>query len=96
MTNLISVASGVSYDWTTAHQGELQVLGTGKVNLKQSGSIVRLTGNKATDYYTPSDEKALAWNDPRVGIEWPLEPGQQPLVSAKDQVAAAFADAVLY
>jgi len=51
---------------------------------------------KATEYYTPSDEKALLWNDPQVGIEWPLEPGQQPLVSAKDQVAAAFRDAALY
>jgi len=51
---------------------------------------------KATDYYAPSDEKALLWNDPQVGIEWPLEPGQQPLVSAKDQVAAAFRDAALY
>ncbi len=51
---------------------------------------------KATDYYTPSDEKALAWNDPQVGIDWPLSPGQQPLVSAKDQVAAAFRDADLY
>ncbi len=51
---------------------------------------------KATDYYTPSDEKALAWNDPQVGIDWPLSPGQQPLVSAKDQVASAFRDADLY
>ena len=41
-------------------------------------------------------EKALLWNDPQVGIEWPLEPGQQPLVSGKDQVAAAFKDALLY
>ena len=51
---------------------------------------------KSTDYYAPSDEKALLWNDPQVGIEWPLEPGRQPLVSAKDQVAAAFRDAALY
>lgn len=51
---------------------------------------------KATDYYTPSDEKAVVWNDPQVGIEWPLEAGQQPMVSAKDQVAAAFRDAAFY
>lgn len=51
---------------------------------------------KATDYYTPSDEKAVMWNDPQVGIEWPLAAGQQPLVSGKDQVAAAFRDAALY
>ena len=51
---------------------------------------------KATAYYQPTDEKALAWNDPQVAIEWPLEPGQQPLVSAKDQVAPQFRDAALY
>ena len=61
LTNRISVASGVNYDWTTAHQGELQVLGAGKVNLKQSGSIVRLTGNKATDYYSGSFADASAY-----------------------------------
>ncbi|MFD0667266.1 dTDP-4-dehydrorhamnose 3,5-epimerase [Ramlibacter sp. MAHUQ-53] len=51
---------------------------------------------KATDYYNPGDEKALAWNDPTVGIEWPLAPGQQPALSAKDQAAARFADAAFY
>lgn len=39
---------------------------------------------KATDYYAPAHERCLAWNDPSVGIEWPLE-GIQPLLSAKDQ-----------
>lgn len=51
---------------------------------------------KATDYYAPADEKSFLWNDPQVGIDWPLAPGQQPLVSAKDQAAAAFKDAALY
>lgn len=51
---------------------------------------------KATRYYEPADEKALAWNDPTVGIDWPLAPGQQPLVSAKDQAAPRFADAALF
>ncbi|WP_207062864.1 dTDP-4-dehydrorhamnose 3,5-epimerase [Motiliproteus sp. SC1-56] len=37
---------------------------------------------KCTDYYDPSDEGCLLWNDATVGIEWPLE---QPLLSAKDQ-----------
>lgn len=51
---------------------------------------------KSTDYYAPADEKSFLWNDPQVGIEWPLAPGQQPLVSAKDQAATAFKDAALY
>tara|TARA_R110002167_G_scaffold30636_5_gene101245 strand:- start:123 stop:656 length:534 start_codon:yes stop_codon:yes gene_type:complete len=37
---------------------------------------------KCTDYYDPSDEGCLLWNDPAVGIEWPVT---SPLLSAKDQ-----------
>lgn len=36
---------------------------------------------KCTDYYNPEDEGGLQWNDPHVGIPWPIE---QPLLSAKD------------
>ncbi|AMO37815.1 dTDP-4-dehydrorhamnose 3,5-epimerase [Thauera humireducens] len=46
---------------------------------------------KATDYYAPAHERCLAWNDPSVGIEWPLE-GIQPLLSAKDQGGLPLAD----
>ena len=38
---------------------------------------------KTTDYYAPQFERSLAWNDPTVGVEWPLE-GITPLLSAKD------------
>ena len=51
---------------------------------------------KATEYYAPSDEKTLAWNDPAVAIEWPLEAGRPPLVSTKDQAGLRFADTPLY
>ncbi len=51
---------------------------------------------KATEYYAPGDEKTLAWDDPTVAIEWPLEAGHPPLVSAKDQVGLRFTDAPLY
>ena len=37
---------------------------------------------KCTDYYDPSDEVGVMWNDPDVGIVWPLE---DPLLSPKDQ-----------
>ena len=40
---------------------------------------------KTTDYYAPEHERSLAWNDPQVGIRWPLE--EAPLLSAKDQQA---------
>lgn len=44
---------------------------------------------KTSDYYSPEHERALAWNDPHVGIQWPLEqiPGS-PTLSAKDAAAA--------
>lgn len=37
---------------------------------------------KTTDYYAPEHERCLAWNDPAVGIDWPV--CQPPMVSAKD------------
>ncbi|WP_174222257.1 dTDP-4-dehydrorhamnose 3,5-epimerase [Polynucleobacter necessarius] len=39
---------------------------------------------KTTDYYHPQSEACLAWNDPTVGIEWPLPAGAQPNMNAKD------------
>ncbi len=36
---------------------------------------------KCTDYYDPSDEGGTLWNDPDIGIEWPIS---APLLSAKD------------
>jgi dTDP-4-dehydrorhamnose 3,5-epimerase len=38
---------------------------------------------KTTDYYAPQDEGCLAWDDPTVGIDWPLA-GADPSLSAKD------------
>ena len=42
---------------------------------------------KCTDYYDPEDEGCLIWNDPHVGIEWPLE---NPLLSDKDKAGLSF------
>ena len=39
---------------------------------------------KVTVGYAPEAEGGLAWNDPDVGIDWPLQPGIAPLLSAKD------------
>lgn len=49
---------------------------------------------KATDYYAPTDEKALAWNDPKVGIAWPLE--TLPSLSPKDAAASDWQHCPLY
>jgi dTDP-4-dehydrorhamnose 3,5-epimerase len=39
---------------------------------------------KCTDYYDPSDEGCLIWNDPEISVEWPS--GIEPILSAKDKV----------
>jgi dTDP-4-dehydrorhamnose 3,5-epimerase len=39
---------------------------------------------KTTDYYHPQSEVCLAWDDPTVGIQWPLQSGQLPNLNAKD------------
>ncbi|HEV8455453.1 MAG TPA: dTDP-4-dehydrorhamnose 3,5-epimerase [Gemmatimonadales bacterium] len=36
-----------------------------------------------TEYYAPAGDRTLQWNDPALGIPWPLE-GETPLVSPKD------------
>lgn len=48
---------------------------------------------KCTDYYAPAFDRSLKWNDPEVGIEWPLVDGKQPLLSEKDENGKSFAEA---
>jgi dTDP-4-dehydrorhamnose 3,5-epimerase len=45
---------------------------------------------KCTDLYHPEHERTLLWNDPAVGIEWPLE--GEPLLSPKDQQGKPLAE----
>jgi len=47
---------------------------------------------KCTDYYDPESERAIRWNDPAIGIDWPLEPGVSPILSARDAAAGGLAD----
>lgn len=50
---------------------------------------------KCTDYYCPEHEHSLLWNDPAVGIDWPLL-NDSPLLSVKDGVGLILADAPHY
>lgn len=43
---------------------------------------------KCTDYYDPTDEGCLAWNDPTINVEWP--DGIEPILSEKDKSGLAF------
>lgn len=45
---------------------------------------------KTTDYYAPEHERCLAWNDPDIAIEWPLE--GEPQLSAKDKLGKLLVD----
>ena len=40
---------------------------------------------KCKDFYHPGDEGGLAWNDPEIGVEWPLEEGVDLIISEKDK-----------
>jgi dTDP-4-dehydrorhamnose 3,5-epimerase len=50
---------------------------------------------KTTDYWAPEHERAILWNDPAIGIEWPAL-DTAPLLSGKDQSAALLADAEVF
>ena len=41
---------------------------------------------KCTDFYAPEDEGGLLWNDPSVGIRWPIDDKSQLIVSDKDKL----------
>ena len=46
---------------------------------------------KTTDYYAPEHERSIIWNDPAIGIQWPL--AGEPVLSAKDQQGKSLAEA---
>ncbi len=50
---------------------------------------------KCTDYYAPEHERTLSWNDPRLGIPWPLGK-DEPILSPKDRQGKLLADADCY
>lgn len=51
---------------------------------------------KATDYYAPEWERGIRWNDPAIGVEWPLVDGREPLLSKKDSVAPLLNEAEVF
>jgi len=49
---------------------------------------------KTTDYYAPQHERCIRWNDAEIDIEWPIQ--NTPILSAKDQMGLALADAQVF
>lgn len=50
---------------------------------------------KASDFYAPEWERSILWNDPDIGIEWPLLPDIPLSLSSKDEQARFLKDAEL-
>src|SRR5215472_2922764 len=48
---------------------------------------------KVTDFWSRQAERTLAWNDPALGIRWPLPPGTEPVLSDKDRHGELLAQA---
>lgn len=40
---------------------------------------------KCTDYYHPEDEGGICWNDPEIGIDWPIPEGMEPVLNERDR-----------
>lgn len=49
---------------------------------------------KTTDYYAPEHERCIAWNDPKIGIQWPSD--VTPQLSAKDVAGQFFISAEVF
>ena len=49
---------------------------------------------KTTDYYAPEHERSVLWNDPAIGIDWPLL--GEPLLSGKDKAGVLLKDAEVF
>ncbi|MGA2989170.1 MAG: dTDP-4-dehydrorhamnose 3,5-epimerase [Candidatus Korobacteraceae bacterium] len=50
---------------------------------------------KTTDFYAPEFERTVLWNDPALGIAWPLKP-EQAILSEKDKRGALFSEAEVF
>ena len=51
---------------------------------------------KTTDYYAPAHERSLLWNDPALGIDWPLAQNGAPQLKAADMNGKTLAEAELF
>lgn len=51
---------------------------------------------KVTTPYSPQFECAVRWNDPDLAVDWPLEPGVEPVLSRRDQEAPCFKECATF
>lgn len=62
----------------------------GFVTLSESAEFLY----KTTDFYSPADERCIAWNDPEIGVDWHFDGA--PLLSGKDLQGVAFGAAEVF
>lgn len=51
---------------------------------------------KATDYYDPTSERCIRWDDPTLAIVWPIPEGEAPIVSEKDRAGLSIEEAEVF
>jgi len=51
---------------------------------------------KATDYYSPADERSILWNDPDININWPALSREKLIISQKDAQGATLKQAEVF
>lgn len=49
---------------------------------------------KCTDFYDPSSEAGILWNDATIGVKWPIPDGEEPILSEKDTRHPLFSDEI--
>lgn len=82
----------VGYELSDENRRQLYVppgFGHGFCVLSETAEVIY----KCTDLYHPEEERSLLWNDPHVGVQWPI---QEPILSAKDLQGKLFADAEMF
>ena len=47
---------------------------------------------KCTDFYDPSSEAGIMWNDPVLNVKWPVPDGEKPVISEKDEKNPGFSE----
>lgn len=49
---------------------------------------------KCTDFYDPSSEAGILWNDEKIGVKWPIPEGETPILAEKDEKYPAFSEEI--
>ena len=83
----------VGYELSAENQRMLWVppgFGHGFLVLSDSADFLY----KTTAYYAPQWDRGIRWNDPEIGVQWPL--ADAPTLSVKDQGLPLFKDAEVY